>query len=82
MIYVFNEFNEFGVLHSVPVLLKSKSFYRIFSSSAPMTSGNQGEERPGGGAPSSSSDASESRPSCGEHIQRDSSSRDELVENT
>ena len=41
---------------------------------------NQGEERPRGGAPSSSGDAGESCPSRGEHIQRDNSSRDESVE--
>ena len=41
---------------------------------------NQGEERTGDGAPSSLGDAGESRPSHGEHIQRDNSSRDNSVE--
>ena len=66
--------------YSVPVLLKSKSFCRVFGFLAPMASGNQGEERPEGGAPSSSGDASEPRPSRGEHIQRDSRSQDESIE--
>ena len=55
--------------YSVPVLLKSKSFHRVFGSPESMASGNKGEERPKDGAPSSLGNASESRPSCGEHIQ-------------
>ena len=45
-----------------------------------MASGNQDEELPEGGAPSSSGDADKSCPSRGEHIQRDNRSRDESVE--
>ena len=44
-----------------------------------MASGNQDEERLEGGAPNSSGDAGESRPSRGEHIQRDNSFQDESV---
>ena len=53
---------------------------RRFGFLASMASGNQDEERLEGGASNSSGDAGESRPSRGEHIQRDNRSRYESVE--
>ena len=65
---------------SVPMLLKSKLFRLVFCSPEPMASGTKGV-KPHGHAPSMlSSEAGESRPSRGEHIQQDSHSRDESVE--
>ncbi|GFY87195.1 hypothetical protein Acr_05g0008340 [Actinidia rufa] len=64
---------------SVQVLLDSKSFCRVFVFLGSMASETAGEERPGGGALSSSSDAGESRPSH-EHVQQQSHSRDNSVE--
>ncbi|GFZ18491.1 hypothetical protein Acr_27g0002300 [Actinidia rufa] len=65
---------------SIPVLLDSKSFRRIFVSPRSMAFGTVGKVCPEDGASSSSSDAGESRPSRDEHIQRDSHSQDESVE--
>ena len=43
--------------YSVHILLKSKSFRRVFGSSVPMAPKNQGEEQTRDGAPSSSGDS-------------------------
>ena len=63
----------------IPVLLESRSFRRVFVSPGSMALGTVGEEHPRGGAPSSSSDAGESRPS-NEHVRQQSPSRDDSVE--
>ncbi|GFZ18369.1 hypothetical protein Acr_27g0001080 [Actinidia rufa] len=64
---------------SVPVLLESKSFRRVFVSPGSMASGTAGENRPSGEAPSSSGDVGESQNSH-EHARRQSPSRDDSVE--
>ncbi|GFY95674.1 hypothetical protein Acr_10g0010590 [Actinidia rufa] len=46
---------------SVPVLLESRSFHRVFVSPGSMASGTTGEERPRGGALSSSGDTAMSK---------------------
>ena len=66
--------------YSVPLLLESKSFHRVFVSPGSMASGTVGKECPKDGAPSSSGNTGESRPSRDEHIQRDRLSWDEYVE--
>ena len=62
------------------MLLKSKSFRRVFGSPGPMAFGTKGNEPHGHGTSTSSGEAGESRPSHGEHIQQDSHSRDESIE--
>ena len=64
---------------SVPVLLDSKSFHRVFGFPRPMVYGTKGEKPHGHGTSTSSGEAGESHPSRGEHIQQDSHSRDESI---
>ncbi|GFZ09079.1 hypothetical protein Acr_20g0008870 [Actinidia rufa] len=64
---------------SVPMLLESKSFRRVFVSPGSMVSGTASESRPSGEAPSSSGDVGESQ-NFHEHARRQSPSRDDSIE--
>ncbi|GFZ04454.1 hypothetical protein Acr_17g0000260 [Actinidia rufa] len=64
---------------SVPVLLDSKSFSRVFGSPGSRTSRTAGDNRPSGEAPSSSSDVGESE-NPHDQARRESPSRDDSIE--
>ncbi|GFY95142.1 hypothetical protein Acr_10g0005270 [Actinidia rufa] len=64
---------------SVPVLLDSKSFSRVFGSRESRTSRTAGDNRPSGEAPSSSGDVGESK-NPHDQARRESPSRDDSIE--
>ncbi|GFZ15755.1 hypothetical protein Acr_25g0001640 [Actinidia rufa] len=75
---IFRSVEESGCF-SVPVLLESKSFRRVFVSPGSRASRTAGDNLPSGEAPSSSSDVGESQ-NPHEQVRRESPSRDDSIE--
>ncbi|GFZ10805.1 hypothetical protein Acr_22g0002030 [Actinidia rufa] len=75
---IFQSVKESGRF-SVPVLLDSKSFERVFGSRESRTSRTTGDNRPSGEAPSSSGDVGESK-NPHDQARRESPSRDDSIE--